>query len=68
MLIYPQLFFDHVTIAVTLRNFFYILREPHNFVKKGENLKQIRLVFQKLLSLKLWSVKYGNFCSGNNKV
>ena len=64
----PLSFFGHVTIAVTLQDFFLHFHNHILLTKKGENLKQIGLVLEKLLSLKRCSVKYGNFCSRNYRV
>ena len=69
---FTPVFFGHVTIAVTLQDFFLHFHNHILLTKKGENLEienlQIGLVLQKLLSLKRCSVKYGNFCSGNYRV
>ena len=57
-----------MTIAVALQDFSLHFQNHIALTKKSENLKQIGLAVQKLMSLKLWSGKYGNFCSGNYRV
>ena len=66
--LFTPIFFDHVTIAVTLQDFSLHFQNHIPLTGKGENLKQIGHVLQKLLSLKLSSVNYGNFCSGYYRV
>ena len=65
MPIYPRLFLITWPWLLLYRIFLYIFRTRYLRQRKAKNLKQIGLVLQKLSSLKLWSVKHGNFCSEN---